>query len=182
MSKYKPFKTIAVASLIAISSINLFACTGKSEPAPKIQVEQNATSGNGDIIKDNEQKPSVGNATDFYEYKQVTVNENGVKIYGKKLDEKDPMYEKIYDPLGDKNQAKRGYSYTYTRYDSPAYGGTVFIKTCNEDGGREIYNENGQRFMSGDAESKNYDLENSLAKYRLGNAMAEAIDRKIKKK
>lgn len=183
MSKYNPLKTVAVASLIAISSINLFACTGKSEPAPKIQVEQNATSGNGDIIKDNEQKPSVGNATDFYEYKQITTNENGVKIYGKIVtaETASPTAKKVIqdNAFGDKMSAKEGWTYTYSEYYSEAYGGTVYLKTNDKNGGQEIYNENGDCFASGKAVT---DMEKWLANYRLGNAIAGAMDKKYKGK
>lgn len=159
-------KKIISVLLVLSMAISLFAC---KKPVESAKADGNA--------------PAVETVAPVQsEYTKVTVNENGVKIYGKIVDENtaSEVGKSIIKShnLSDKKQADKGYTYTYSEYESPSYGGKVIIRTGNKEGSKEIYNEDGDRFLTCDDDK--YDLENTLAKYRLGNAMAEAIDRKVK--
>lgn len=120
------------------------------------------------------------------EYKQVTTNENGVKIYGKIVDENtaSEVGKKVIEgnKIGDKNASKDGIYYTYSEYYSETYGDTIILKTGNTKGSRVYYNEKGQKFAAGSEASANVDVETILKNYRIGNAMADAMDKKIKGK
>ena len=117
-----------------------------------------------------------------------TVNEYGVTIYGKVVGtssgrangQGDEVANSIIERnnITDKNMAKKGGSYTYTEYYSDAYGGKVYLRITDQTGGIEIFNEKGQKFLAGDKPQN--DIEVGLANYRMGNAMAEAIDRSVK--
>lgn len=101
-----------------------------------------------------------------------TVNEYGITIYGRKLTENEPIYKEISSWVEEPKK------YTYTEYYSDAYVGIVYIGTTNKSGGIQIFNEKGEMFLAG--KKPQNDIEVGLANYRMGNAMAEAIDRSVK--
>lgn len=101
-----------------------------------------------------------------------TVNEYGITIYGRKLSENEPMYKEMISWVEEPEK------YTYTEYYSDAYGGKVYITTVDKNGGIEIFNEKGKRFIAGDKPQN--DIEVILANYRMGNAMADAIKKTYK--
>lgn len=56
----------------------------------------------------------------------------------------------------------------------------MYVKANDKNGGIAIYNEKGEKFMAG--KKPQNDIEVVLANYRMGNAMAEAIDKLIRNK
>lgn len=108
-----------------------------------------------------------------------TVNEYGVTIYGKPISEQEAINKGLNSEIGIKNDKKRGRDVKYTEYYSDAYGGKVYIATVVDTGGIEIFNEKGEKFLAG--KKPQNDIEVGLANYRMGNAMAEAIDRTYNK-
>lgn len=109
-----------------------------------------------------------------------TVNEYGVTIYGKPISEQEVLSKGLNSKIGIENDKNRGINVTYTEYFSDAYGGKVYVATVVDTGSIEIFNEKGDSFISGQ-NPQNDDIEVVLANYRMGNALAEAIDKTYKK-
>ena len=170
---------LLLVGIVALLSMSLFACS-KKEGSNYVTFDENLPV--NELIKQKQEvyktmnknitiTPEEAARGKTIENTKRTVNEYGVTIYGRKLSENEPIYEKI-SGLGDPK------NYTYTEYYSDAYGGIVYIGTTNKSGGIQIFNEKGEKFLVGNKPEN--DIEVGLANYRMGNAMAEAIDRSVK--
>ena len=177
----KCIKRVAIASVAAVIGMNLFACTKPETDKITIEFDKDLKT-NEQKSKEQESKtqgvtitPEEAARGKTVENTKRTVNEYGITIYGRKVDKSEPIYNKI------SNTEAEGFTYTYTEYYSDAYGGKVYIKSNDKSGGIVIYNESGEKFMVGSKKVAHTDLETIMANYRMGNAMAEAIDKTYKK-
>lgn len=171
---------LLLVGIVALLSLSLFACS-KNNSASYVTFDENLPV--NELIKQKQEvyktmnenvtiTPEEAARGKTIENTKRTVNEYGVTVYGRKLDKNESIYSKIED------KDPEVWSYTYTEYYSDAYGGKVYIKSNDKNGGLEIFNEKGQRFLAG--KKPQNDIEVGLANYRMGNAMAEAIDRSVK--
>lgn len=177
----KCIKRVAIASVAAVIGMNLFACTKPETDKITIEFDKDLKT-NEQKSKEQESKtqgvtitPEEAARGKTVENTKRTVNEYGITIYGRRIDKTESIYSKIED------KDPQGFTYTYTEYYSDAYGGKVYIKSNDKSGGIVIYNESGEKFMVGSKKVAHTDLETIMANYRMGNAMAEAIDRTYKK-
>ena len=181
----KCIKRVAIASVAAVIGMNLFACTKPETDKITIEFDKDLKT-NEQKSKEQESKtqgvtitPEEAARGKTVENTKRTVNEYGITIYGKPISENEAVSKGLNSEIGIKNDKKRGREVKYTEYYSDAYGGKVYIATVVDTGGIEIFNEKGDSFIAG--KKPQNDIEVVLANYRMGNAMAEAIDRTYKK-
>ena len=172
-----------IVGIAAVMSMSLFACKPK-EKVEKIEIplEQSVNSNETKAQETTKQitiTPEEAARGKTIENTKRTVNEYGVTIYGKPISEQEVLSRGLRSEIGLKNDKKDGINVTYTEYYSDSYGGKVYISTVVDTGSIEIFNEKGQRFLAG--KKPQNDIEVGLANYRMGNAMAEAIDRSVNK-
>ena len=175
----KCIKRVAIASVAAVIGMNLFACTKPETDKITIEFDKDLKT-NEQKSKEQESKtqgvtitPEEAARGKTVENTKRTVNEYGNTIYGRKLDKSEPIYNEMSSWVEEPSK------YTYTEYYSDAYGGIVYITTTNKSGGIQVFNEKGEKFLAGGKPQN--DIEVGLANYRMGNAMAEAIDKTYKK-
>ena len=179
----KKLFTVLLAMLLMLS---LFACS-KKEDSNYVTFDENLPV--NELIKQKQDvyktmnenvtiTPEEAARGKTIENTKKTVNEYGVTIYGKPISEQEVLSRGLRSEIGLKNDKKDGINVTYTEYYSDSYGGKVYISTVVDTGSIEIFNEKGQRFLAG--KKPQNDIEVGLANYRMGNAMAEAIDRSVK--
>ena len=177
----KAIKATTIALAVSMVGMTSVACYTTPETKTNInQIDPNYQEkiDIGDKRKYNEQSTNIQITPEeaakgkTVENTKRTVNEYGNTIYGRKLNNNEPMYERLLKTVEEPEK------YTYTEYYSDAYGGKVYIKTTNKSGGIVVYNENGKKFIAGDKPQN--DLEVVLANYRMGNAMADAIKKTYK--
>ena len=175
----KCIKRVAIASVAAVIGMNLFACTKPETDKITIEFDKDLKT-NEQKSKEQESKtqgvtitPEEAARGKTVENTKRTVNEYGITIYGRKLDKSEHIYNEMSSWVEEPSK------YTYTEYYSDAYGGIVYITTTNKSGGIQVFNENGKAFLSG--KKPQNDIEVALSNYRMGNAMAEAIDKTYKK-
>ena len=181
----KCIKRVAIVSVAAVIGMNLFACTKPETDKITIEFDKDLKT-NEQKSKEQESKtqgvtitPEEAARGKTVENTKRTVNEYGITIYGKPISENEAVSKGLNSEIGIKNDKKRGREVKYTEYYSDAYGGKVYIATVVDTGGIEIFNEKGDSFIAG--KKPQNDIEVVLANYRMGNAMAEAIDRTYKK-
>ena len=181
----KCIKRVAIASVAAVIGMNLFAC--KKPETDKITIEfDKDLKTNEQKSKEQESKTQGVTITSeeaargkTVENTKRTVNEYGITIYGKPISENEAVSKGLNSEIGLKNDKKDGINTVYTEYYSEAYGGKVYIETVVDTGAIQVFNENGKAFLSG--KKPQNDIEVALSNYRMGNAMAEAIDKTYKK-
>ena len=166
-----------IVGIAAVMSMSLFACKPK-EKVEKIEIplEQSVNSNETKAQETTKQitiTPEEAARGKTVENTKRTVNEYGITIYGRKLSENEPIYKEMSSWNAEPKK------YTYTEYYSDAYGGKVYIAAKTKTGGIQIFNEKGERFLVGNKPQN--DIEVGLANYRMGNAMADAIDRSVNK-
>ena len=167
-----------IVGIAAVMSMSLFACKPK-EKVEKIEIplEQSVNSNETKSQETTKQitiTPEEAARGKTIENTKRTVNEYGITIYGRKIDKTEPIYNKI------SNSEAKGFTYTYTEYYSDVLGNKIYLKTTDKNGGKTFYNIDGVRIGTGTSESANVDIEKILANVKMGNAMAEAIDRSVK--
>ena len=168
-----------IVGIAAVMSMSLFACKPK-EKVEKIEIplEQSVNSNETKAQETTKQitiTPEEAARGKTIENTKRTVNEYGITIYGRKIDKTEPIYSKIED------KDPQGFAYTYTEYYSDVQGSIIYLKINDKSGGKVYYNLDGVKIGSGSAASANVDIEKILANVKMGNAMAEAIDRTYKK-
>ena len=194
-AKQKLVKRASVMALATVVGCGIFGCQKKTEPIiPEVSVRVEETLDNdGDTIR--EVESVIGKERKSYieessvakeeargktvENTKRTVNEYGITIYGKQISENEAVSKGLNSEIGIENDKERGIEKVYTEYYSDAYGGIVYISTIKDNGSIKIYDENGNSFIAG--KKLQNDIEVALSNYRMGNAMAEAIDKTYKK-
>lgn len=171
-------KTVTAASLVALASVNLFGCTNDIQPEKvNIQVEQNAQNGNGNIIKENEIKPSVGETTALQsENSQVrTVIENGeVKVWAETFN-RDETIKPIKYEVVDRANGTKGH-YIYYNVD----GHEIKVAVNEQNGSRRFYKDGkGVDFaqIGSDVKSSN---ENILLQVKINDMLIDEVKKKYK--
>lgn len=183
----KCIKRVAIASVAAVIGMNLFACTKPETDKITIEFDKDLKT-NEQKSKEQESKtqgititPEEAARGKTVENTKRTVNEYGITIYGKEIGENAALSKGLVNKYDIKEDKEDGVTRIYTEYYSDAYGGLIYLSTNAKSGGKVYYNSDGVEIGSGSAKSANVDIETILANVKMGNAMAEAIDRTYKK-
>ena len=173
-----------IVGIAAVMSMSLFACKPK-EKVEKIEIplEQSVNSNETKAQETTKQitiTPEEAARGKTVENTRRTVNEYGVTIYGKEIGENVALSKGLNSEIGIKNDKKRGRVVKYTEYYSEVQGSIIYLATVVDTGSKEYFNKDGIRIGTGGSESANVDIEKILANVKMGNAMAEAIDRSVK--
>ena len=183
----KCIKRVAIASVAAVIGMNLFACTKPETDKITIEFDKDLKT-NEQKSKEQESKtqgvtitPEEAARGKTVENTKRTVNEYGVTIYGKPISEAEVISKGLRSEIGIKNDKKDGVNIAYTEYYSEVQDNIIYLATVIDTGSREYFNKDGVRIGSGSSKSANVDIEKILANVKMGNAMAEAIDRTYKK-
>ena len=168
-----------IVGIAAVMSMSLFACKPK-EKVEKIEIplEQSVNSNETKSQETTKQitiTPEEAARGKTIENTKRTVNEYGITIYGRKIDKTEPIYSKIED-----KDPPEGAKYIYTEYYSDVQGSIIYLLINEKNGGKVFFNSNGTEIGTGSKASANVDIEKILANVKMGNAMAEAIDRSVK--
>ena len=182
----KCIKRVAIASVAAVIGMNLFACTKPETDKITIEFDKDLKT-NEQKSKEQESKtqgvtitPEEAARGKTVENTKRTVNEYGITIYGKPISENEVISKGLNSEIGIKNDKKRGRVVKYTEYYSEVQGSIIYLATVVDTGSKEYFNKDGIRIGTGGSESANVDIEKILANVKMGNAMAEAIDRSVK--
>ena len=185
MNRNEVIKRLAVICLAAVIGMNLFACTKPETDKITIEFDKDLKT-NEQKSKEQESKtqgvtitPEEAARGKTVENTKRTVNEYGITIYRKPISENEAVSKGINSEIGIKNDKKDGIEKIYTEYYSDAYGGVVYISTIKDNGSIKIYDKNGNSFIAG--KKLQNDIEVALSNYRMGNSMAEAIEKNYKK-
>ena len=174
-----------IVGIAAVMSMSLFACKPK-EKVEKIEIplEQSVNSNETKAQETTKQitiTPEEAARGKTIENTKRTVNEYGITIYGKEIGENAALSKGLVNKYDIKEDKEDGVTRIYTEYYSDAYGGLIYLSTNAKSGGKVYYNSDGVEIGSGSAKSANVDIETILANVKMGNAMAEAIDRTYNK-
>ena len=194
----KVIKKGAIVIAASLATMSLFGCNSKVEgnkTYTTYPIDQDEQISNGDKIVTKEDKTNLGNEIQqnitispeeaargkTVENTKRTVNEYGITIYGKPISEAEVISKGLRSEIGIKNDKKDGVNIAYTEYYSEVQDNIIYLATVIDTGSREYFNKDGVRIGSGSSKSANVDIEKILANVKMGNAMAEAIDRSINK-
>ena len=189
MNRNEVIKRVAVICVAAVIGMSLFACK-KNKKDNFVTFDENLPV--GELIKQKEEvykklndeitisaeEAACGKTV---ENTKRTVNEYGITIYGKPINEQEVVSKGLNSEIGIKNDKKRGRVVTYTEYYSDVQGSIIYLATVVDNGSKVYYNKDGVEIGVGSEKSANVDIEKILANVKMGNAMAEAIDRTYKK-
>ncbi len=146
---------LVASVVVAVIGMNLFACTKPETDKMTIEFDKDLKT-NEQKSKEQESKtqgvtitPEEAARGKTVENTKRTVNEYGITIYGKPINENEAVSKGLNSEIGIKNDKKDGIEKVYTEYYSDAYGGIVYISTIKDNGSIKIYNENGKSFIAG---------------------------------
>ena len=178
-----------IVGIAALLSMSLFACS-KKENFNYVTFDENLPV--NELIKQKQEvyktmnenvtiTPEEAARGKTIENTKRMVNEYGVTIYGKPISESEVISKGLNNEIGLKLDKKDGINVTYTEYYSDIQRSIIYLEINNKNGAKVYYDKDGVEIGTGSAASANVDIEKILANVKMGNAMAEAIDRSVNK-